>query len=243
MRLSFALLPVVLFSTLFLSGCFKTKAQLSKEKTKQEMRQRISQTVDGHTDQLERLNRTMGELIGKIEAMEFSHRQEGEKDRLSMTSFGEQLSSMGDRVKKIEIVQKEIVKDMSTLKRKSISSTKKVTFNFQAGINSFNKKQYKKAASIFQSYLTRYPNGRRASRASELLGESYYSMGKYEDTIIAYSNIYEKQKKGRLWRKSVLRIAQSFYKLGKKKDAKSFAETLVESYPKSQEAKKVKKYL
>ena len=144
-------------------------------------------------------------------------------------------------MEKVEKIQKEIIKDMGSLKKGSF--VKKGSSSFQQGINAFNKKRYKDAISVFQSYINRYPKGKNILRAKELLGESYYSLGKYEDTIIAYSAVYERQKKGRLWRKSVLRIAQSFYKLGKKSDAKSFASTLVEAYPKSKEARQARKYL
>ena len=231
---------LVIFSIL-LSGCFKSKARLQEEEVQKEMRKRISLSVDEHSDRMDNIAKSMGELIGKVEAIEFTQKKEKEGLRNSMLSFGEQLTSLSAKMEKVEKMQKEIVKDMGSLKKGSF--VKKGSSSFRQGINAFNKKRYKSAISIFQAYINRYPRAKNALRARELLGESYYSLGKYEDTIIAYSAIYERQKKGRLWRKSVLRIAQSFYKLGKKSDAKSFASTLVEAYPKSKEAKQAKKYL
>ncbi len=55
--------------------------------------------------------------------------------------------------------------------------------------------------------------------------------------------VHEKSPTTTLGRKSTLRIAQSFKAMGKPKDAKAFAQLLVQSSPDSEEAKAARKLL
>jgi tetratricopeptide (TPR) repeat protein len=66
--------------------------------------------------------------------------------------------------------------------------------------------------------------------------ESFYHDGKYEEAIIAYQKFIDANPKDNRVPDSYLKQGISLIKLGRKKEAKYFLQTIIDKYPKSSEA-------
>jgi TolA-binding protein len=66
--------------------------------------------------------------------------------------------------------------------------------------------------------------------------ESLYQKGKYEDAIIAYQKFIDANPKDKRVPDSYLKQGISLIKLGRKKEARYFLQTIIDKYPESSEA-------
>lgn len=66
--------------------------------------------------------------------------------------------------------------------------------------------------------------------------ESFYHDGKYEDAIIAYQKFIDANPKDKSVPDAYLKQGISLIKLGRKKEAKYFLQTIIDKYPESSEA-------
>ena len=66
--------------------------------------------------------------------------------------------------------------------------------------------------------------------------ESFYHRGKYEEAIIAYQKFIDAKPKDNRVPDSYLKQGISLIKLGRKKEAKYFLQTIIDKYPESSEA-------
>jgi len=73
--------------------------------------------------------------------------------------------------------------------------------------------------------------------------EQLFKQEKWKEAIINYEKYREKNKNGKFYKKSTLQIGLSFKKLAMYKEAKVFLREVLQSYPKSEEAKEAKKLL
>ena len=73
--------------------------------------------------------------------------------------------------------------------------------------------------------------------------EKLFKEEKWKAAIINYEKYREKNKKGQFYRKSTFQIGLCFQKLSMSKEAKVFFREILESFPKSAEAKEAKKLL
>ena len=73
--------------------------------------------------------------------------------------------------------------------------------------------------------------------------EKLFKEEKWKAAIINYEKYREKNKKGQFYRKSTFQIGLCFQKLSMSKEAKVFFREVLESFPKSAEAKEAKKLL
>ena len=73
--------------------------------------------------------------------------------------------------------------------------------------------------------------------------EKLFNEENWKAAIINYEKYREKNKKGKFYKKSTFQIGLCFQKLSMYKEAKVFFREVIESFPKSAEAKEAKKFL
>ena len=73
--------------------------------------------------------------------------------------------------------------------------------------------------------------------------EKLFKEKKWKQAIISYEKYREKNKEGKFYKQSTFQIGLCFQKLTMHKEAKVFFREVMESFPKSAEAKKAKKWL
>ncbi|NPA28201.1 MAG: tetratricopeptide repeat protein, partial [Epsilonproteobacteria bacterium] len=75
------------------------------------------------------------------------------------------------------------------------------------------------------------------------LGEIAYKRKKYKDAIKFFQNSAILNEEAIYMDKLLLHTAISLNKLGKKREAKSFFQAIIDSYPDTQSAKEAKRYI
>jgi TolA-binding protein len=255
-------LLIVALLPFLLSGCFRTRADIAKEKEEREARAAMQQSAAEYQQNSERLQAEIGRLQGKMEELE--HQRKKEMSSYSSTSEGnsKSVTEMKTQMEEMQKTQGLLFEEIKRLKEENLQlvktmpkssslppagEKKKVSSgggnSYQNAFAAYNAKDYEAAADGFRTYLQLNPKGKRQTDARFFLGESLFRQKEYADAIVEYAVIHEAAPASALGRKSTLKIAQSFKALGKDKDAKAFAQILVQSSPNSAEAKQARKIL
>lgn len=252
------LLALVLSITL--SGCFKTRAEIAREKEEKEVRSNLQQNIVEYGGVIDRVQADIGRLSGKVEELEHQRKKEygalssgrdsTEKSlnelRLKLDELQKGQSALFEEMKKLKEENLQLTKTLSERPKASSGSTpqkKSANASYSEGIKAYNSKKYAVAEKAFRSYLETSPKGKQETDAHFYLGDSLFRQKEYEEAVLQFSVVHEKAPISRLGRKSTLRIAESFKAMGKMKDAKAFAQVLVDQSPNSTEAKQARKIL
>ena len=247
----------ILALSFLVTGCFKTRADIEREREEKEMQQTLHKNVYDATETAQATQSQIGRLNGRLEEMEHFRRKEAEDQRKSMNVLGEKVTQLEERLAKSDALQSEMIEEMKKMKTENIRlmtessgpapgrSKKKSAekSSLKLGIDAFNQKKFDEAAEHLQKAVDAGPKSKDFVKANYYLGQAQFALKNFAEAIIAYSVVFENDTKDPLWKSSTLRIAESFQKLGKKKDAKPFAQALVEKFPESTEAKQAKKFL
>jgi len=98
-------------------------------------------------------------------------------------------------------------------------------------------------AGELESGKKKGPKGKAGPERFFKKAEKYFEKEEWKKAIINYEKYREKNKKGPFYRKSTFQIGLCFQKLEMHKEAKVFFREVLESFPKSAEAKKARKLL
>jgi len=266
MKLRNTFVVVGLLGSVALSGCsFRTKAEIAREKQEKEMQESLQQNVLQSSKQMEALQAEIGRLQGKLEEMDHNRQKDLSGAREGTEKqVGELRSRMEEQQKAQTQAQQALFDEIKRLREENAqlaeTLSKKPAPNsggqgqkggsakggkpaYDAGLAAFKEKNYEAASDGFRGYLEALPNGKYALSARYYLGDSLYNQKDFTNAIVEFSSVQEKGPTTTWGRKATLRIAESFNALGKKKDAKTFAQLLIDSAPGSEEAKRAKKFL
>jgi len=242
------------------SSCFKTRAELAKEREEAEVRTALQQNIVDTSQGVEKIEKEIAHLNGRIEELE--HYRKKELAGLSSTREADrkQLEELRAKVETLQSGQSALFEEIKALKEERLQAEKalneKSQFKtvpsrkgqgnlgtFDSAVAYFKSKDYPKAVEGFRAYIDNNPKGKHLIDAQYLLGEALYAEKDYAQAVVAYGVVHEKRPTSVIGRKSTLKIAQSFKAMGKDKDAKAFAQLLVQGSPASAEAKLAKKLL
>jgi TolA-binding protein len=255
------ILLLLALSITLLPGCFKTRADIAKEKEEKELRASLQQNVVESNQGVERLQAEIGRLNGKIEELEFQRKQEMSAYGTSRDSSDKSVAEMKTRMEEMQKTQTMLFEELKRLKEENVQLLKSMdrpraapapapgqkksakANSFSTALTAFKAKDYEAATSGFRSFLEMNPKSKKALDARFMLADSLYRQKEYTDAIMEFSVIHEKTPTTSLGRKSTLKIAESFKALGKDKDARTFAQILQSSSPNSAEAKQARKFL
>lgn len=243
-----------------LTSCFRTRADIAREREEKENAEAMQQNVVQYQQTMEKMQEEMGRLQGKIEELEFQRKKEmnsqgavvegNAKTAAELKAKTEELQkSQAVLFDEIKRLREENVQLLSSLNKagkpapKGVKGSAGKGISFEVAMAAFQSKNYSEASNAFRSYLEANPKSKKSIDAKFYLGESLYHQKEYVDAIVEFGTVHEKAPSTSLGRKSTLRIAESFKALGKDKDAKSFAQILVQTQPNSAEAKQARKFL
>lgn len=105
--------------------------------------------------------------------------------------------------------------------------------DYQSALDTFKKKQYAQAASIFKSLVQADRNHKLADNAQYWLGECYYAQKQFENALAEFEKVftYPNSNKGDA---AQLKIGLCWLQLGKKEEAKEQLVRLLSTYPSSE---------
>lgn len=259
-QMSLSLTVVLLFT-----GCFKTRDELAREKEERESRTNIQQNMVEYNQSFDRMQVEMGKLQGRIEELEFQRKKEMSALNSSREGTDKNVGDLRSKLEELQKGQTALFEEMKKLKEDNLQMLKALSekahsasaapsatggvqkkntnASFEAALNSYKSKDCDGAIDGFRAYLESRANAKKAIDAHYYIGDCLFKRKSYNEAIVEFAVVHEKALKSAWGRKSTLKIAESFHALGKNKDAKAFAQILVDSSPQSEEAKKARKYL
>jgi TolA-binding protein len=252
----------ITFMAFISTGCFKTAEEIKREKLVDKMSVQLEQSsklVAQLTQQVDSLQGKMDSTSGQLEEIGFktSSKQEETQQTFAQTtaSLAEQVSALKSDVQKNKATlasinsslkaQQEYLnklnKTLASLTGVSSSTKSSSTSRLKQAHKAFEKNQQKKAKELYQEVLTTGKvNAAQRNHIWHNLGLMDYWNKKYDDASVWFSKIYTKYPKSSWAPRSLLYIARSFKKSGKKDEAIATYAQLVKQYPKSKQAKVAK---
>lgn len=255
----------VLFSALILlSSCIKTAEQVQREKRIESMSEQMNDSQGLMADlinQVKRLQTQNDRLTGRLEELE--HKQ-GQSNSEHNKKIAENLSLMKSQQEaqntRLDQVQNELKEQRAFLEKvtnglKDIGQPKSTHHNGNGKAKKKNtKEELAEALALVQD--NQFPKARTELEAlidhEELtpgdqnkivhaLGRVEYYTKNYDKALIYFSKIYSKYPKSSLAPSSLLYIAKSLKRMGKKDESNEALLKLTEDYPSTKEATLAKK--
>jgi tol-pal system protein YbgF len=114
---------------------------------------------------------------------------------------------------------------------------------YDAGIKSFDRRNYKEAVASFKDFYAVYPAHRLAGNAHFWEGESWFQLKDYARAALAYQEVIAKFPGSPKLQAAMLKQGIALNNAGKKQAARERLNDLVKRYPNSPEATRAKQVL
>jgi len=114
---------------------------------------------------------------------------------------------------------------------------------YAEGLRLYQGKKYGPAREKFSQYLKDQPQGPKAAEARYHLADSFYLEGKYKEAAVEFNKMATQHPKSILAPAALLRQALAYKSLQQTANYQSTLKKLVQSYPKSPEAKEAQRWL
>lgn len=235
------LFAVSVLLSLAASGCLRSRSELKGEEQQSEAPAPVKvkpipvqpQPVSSSGGQyaVEELKNEITNLNGRIEDLERSQQQVG---RLSREDFSKLENRIGE-LEKAQAVMLDAMRGMQDRLPPADPSNL-----LREGKQFLQRRDYSSAVDS----LTRYLENPRAMNIEEALffrGDAFFMSKNYKKAIVDFSKFQENYTNSKYAPTALFKIGQSFEALGSRDDAKTFYQLLLEKYPKSAEAKQLKK--
>lgn len=114
---------------------------------------------------------------------------------------------------------------------------------FDAGVNSYNARQYGAAERSFRDFLKNYPDHSQSAEAQYYLAECDFQRNEFPQAALAYDVVIKKYPKSTSAPGAYLKQGICFSKMGNKDAARARMQELISKFPKSPEAARAKTFL
>src|SRR3970040_359819 len=167
---------------------------------------------------------------------------------LGCVASPDQVKEIYERQTMLETQIESLSKDIQEMEKKRDQQITKIQKNIEQVYSKLNKRLSKllsklektsgsEEADSLGSPLVESPD------ALYLKAESYYQEGKYADAILEFQRFVDTYPRDKRAPTSYLKQGLSLIKIGRKDEAKFFLETLIDKFPKSEEAKTAREKL
>ncbi len=194
-------------------------------------------------------------LTGRFDEVQYS----SEKSSRELT---ENQDTMTSQIKTLEAAVNELKATLAGLelqlaspeKQKPVEKAKKTENGektpeteakdiYMDAYRTFKEKKFKAAREQFEALLEKYPESELSDNARFWIGESYYRGKNYEDAILSYQELFDKNPQSNKVPGALLKQGLAFYELKKERIGKTILDQLVEKFPDSEQAGIAKKKL
>ncbi len=114
---------------------------------------------------------------------------------------------------------------------------------FDAGVNSYNSRNYQAAERSFSDLLKNYPNHSQSAEAQYYLGECQFQTNHFADAALAYETVIKKYPKASVTPGAYLKQAICFSKMNQMAAARARMQEIISKFPNSPEASRAKSFL
>lgn len=204
---------------------------------KQEMETIRKETADLQAT-LESARVDMNALTGKIDDVAISAKKPADDINLLRDDVNRRLTAIEERLLKAEKRLDEVMAD-----QESPEAEKTPEALYQDGLNTFRAGENVKSREIFTKFLGLHPNHELAANAHYWIGETYYNERNYDQAILEFQEVIKNYPGKEKVPASLLKQGMAFKALGDTKSSRYVLKKLVDTYPKTEEAKAAKKEL
>lgn len=113
-------------------------------------------------------------------------------------------------------------------------------FAYNEALNTYEKRNYPKAITLFDQFMERYPKSHLIPNALYWKAECLYSQHQYAEAILMFKSVIAKYPKHAKAAAALLKIGMSYNALGDQDNALLHYRALYEDYPKSMAVKRAK---
>jgi tol-pal system protein YbgF len=228
------LVPFI-FGMFFLAGCatqqdlnavkwevdaLKTRVARAEDKLKE--KERLTEQGLGNQAELlahySELKEQIASLQGSVEEIKATSKGSAKDDRLA--ALEREISDLRALVD----AQKEPPKSL-----------------YETGLEKYRAGRYAEAMADLKSYIASSPDPNLADDAQFWIGESLFSMEKYEDAILQYDLVTKRYSKGDKVPEALLKEGMAFYKTGDGQTGNLVLQRLIQGYPATEAAAKARK--
>lgn len=114
---------------------------------------------------------------------------------------------------------------------------------FDAGVNSFNSRDYAAAEKSFDDFIKNYPDHSQSAEARFYLAECQFNRNRFPEAALAYETVIKKYPKSSSAPGAYLKQAISFSKMKQTAAAKARMQEVINKFPNSPEAARAKAFL
>jgi len=192
------------------------------------------------------VNKSISSLNKRVDAIEQTQSENFEKIRTVLKELSSMLDSINEKYvdkEQFSALEKSFLAFKSSYEKfikKGNLSGKPNSQVYKEAKKKFAKKQYSEAVVYFEHLIK---NHYKPAASNYYLGEIAYRQGRYKDAVAYYKQSASLYDKSSYMPTLLLHTAISLGRLGKKREAKNFYETLIELYPNSKSAAVARKNL
>lgn len=213
----------------FLSGCLKTRNEVSEADQKQVMQQQVTTLQKSNADVNSRfsdLEEQMRDLQGRVEVVEH-------KGGLS--------SQETETLKKMNVDQSTDLNKKMQMLQDGLTNLEKTVFQLNAEVNAMKTEQATaQAAAQAQAAAAQAEAAASEKKGSRQIAEEYFEKKDWKKAILNYQKYRDENPKGKKVPDAIYKMGVCFQELGMKDEAKTFYDEVMSKYPSSDEARRAK---
>jgi tol-pal system protein YbgF len=200
----------------------------------------IQATIDGTRGEMQALN-------GKLDDALLTIKKPAEDLARYREDADKRIIALEDRILKQQTLLEDFSKRLEELvkAKKEEPAAAPVTPDalYMKGLETYKTGAMSAARELFAKFIEQNPRHDLAANAHYWIGETHYSEKNYEAAILAYQEVIKNYPGKEKVAAAMLKQAMSFSAIKDNKSAKYVLKKLVESFPKSEEAKRAKELL
>lgn len=166
-----------------------------------------------------------------------------EQTRLNTGAIDELKQTIKELQQKIEALEKGAHEEKSNQETQSEIKGKSADEVTKMAVSLIDENQTEKARCILEAYIKDHPKDHHCDTMYSHIGESYFREKNYKDAAAAFMQSYELNPSGKKCPECLYKLALCFGELGKKGPMKETLQRIIDSYPKSDSAKRAKEKL
>jgi len=206
-------------TTLFLTGCLKTRNEVRENEQRQVMQQQVVTLQRTNADTANRfadLEEQVRHLNGRVEVVENRMGQSNSGVENALKSSQEQNRDLNQKIALLQEAMTKMEKDIYALN----AELQAVKADKAAAHAEKTAKQSKK--DIYE------------------VGQGFFEKKDWKQAILNYQKYRDENPKGAKFADATYKIGVAFQELGMKDEAKTFYDEVVSKFPKSEEARRAK---
>ncbi len=206
-------------TTLFLTGCLKTRNEVRENEQRQVMQQQVVTLQRTNADTANRfadLEEQVRHLNGRVEVVENRMGQSNSGVENALKSSQEQNRDLNQKIALLQEAMTKMEKDIYALN----AELQAVKADKAAAHAEKTAKQSKK--DIYE------------------VGQGFFEKKDWKQAILNYQKYRDENPKGAKFADATYKIGVAFHELGMKDEAKTFYDEVVSKFPKSEEARRAK---